>query len=188
MVCSYSGDNEAFAAQYLDGTIELELSPQGTLAERMRSGGYGIPAFFTRTGLGTVIEEGGFVSKYNKDGTPQIITKPKLKMQFNGLDYIMEETIRAEYSLVKGHIADTLGNIVFNKSAMNFNKDVARCGKTCIVEVEHIVPAGEIKPEHVHLPHIFVKRVIKGENYVKPIEKMAVRKADGSMETIFSGA
>ena len=188
MVGSYVGDNDAFSAQYLDGTVELEFSPQGTLAERMRSGGYGIPAFFTRSGLGTVIEEGGFVSKYNPDGTPQIITKPKKKMQFNGLDYIMEETIRAEYSMIKGHIADTLGNIVFNKSAMNFNTDVARCGKICIVEVEQIVPAGEIKPEHVHLPHIFVKRVIKGENYVKPIEKMTVRKDGGQMETQFSGA
>ncbi len=100
----------------------------------------------------------------------------------------MEETLRPDFSFAKGHIADTLGNVVFNKSAWNFNMDAAKCGKTCIVEVEHIVPAGEIKPEHVHLPHIFVKRIIKGEKYVKPIEKMTVRKADGSMTTQFSGS
>lgn len=185
MISSYVGENELFANQYMDGTIELEFTPQGTLAEKMRSGAYGIPAFFTRTGLGTYIEEGGMITKYKKDGTPDIISKPKPKMTFNGLEYIMEETVRPDFSIIKGHIADTLGNVVFNKTAWNFNMDAAKCGKTCIVEVEKIVPAGEIKPEHVHLPHIFVKRIIKGENYVKPIEKMTVRKLDGSMETQF---
>jgi len=123
------------------------------------------------------------ITRYNKDGTPLIVSKPKKKMIFNGQEYLMEETLRPDFSIIKGHIADTLGNVVFNKSAGNFNQDAARCGKKCIVEVEHIVPAGEIKPEHVHLPHIFVKRIVKGENYIKPIEKMTVKQADGSMTT-----
>jgi 3-oxoacid CoA-transferase A subunit len=142
MISSYVGDNDLFVEQYLDGTIELEFTPQGTLAEKMRSGAFGIPAFYTRAGLGTVIEEGGLVTKYNKDGTPQIISKPKPKATFNGIEYIQEETLRADFSIVKAHVADTLGNVIFNKSANNFNKDAAKCGRTCIVEVEEIVPAG----------------------------------------------
>lgn len=141
----------------MDGTIELEFTPQGTLAEKMRSGAHGIPAFYTRAGLGTQIEEGGLITKYNKDGTPQIISKPKQKAVFGGKEYLLEETLTAEFSLVKGHIADELGNVVFNKSAWNFNMDAAKCGKISIIEVEEIVPAGTIKPEHVHLPHIYVK-------------------------------
>jgi len=169
------------------GKLEVEFTPQGTLAEKMRSGGYGIPAFFTKTGLGTIIEKGGVITKYNLDGTPSNISKPKPKMVFNGQEYLMEETVRPDFAFVKGHIADTLGNVVFNKAARNFNSDAARCGKKCIVEVEIIVPAGEIKPEYVHLPHIFVKRIFKGENYKKPITKLTVRKADGKLETKTSG-
>jgi acyl CoA:acetate/3-ketoacid CoA transferase alpha subunit len=105
----------------MDGTLELDFTPQGTLAEKMRSGAFGIPAFYTRAGLGTQIEEGGLITKYNKDGTPQLVSKPKPKATFNGLEYIMEETIRTEFSLVKGHVADELGNVIFNKSAWNFN-------------------------------------------------------------------
>jgi len=108
----------------------------------MRSGGAGIPAFYTKTGLGTLVETGGMITKYNKDGTPQIFSKPKHKEIVNGIECLLEETIWPDYAFVKGHIADELGNVVFNKSALNFNKDAARCGKHCIVEVEDIVPAG----------------------------------------------
>lgn len=145
----------------------------------MRSGGFGIPAFYTTAGLGTVIELGGLVIKYNKDGTPQIVSKPKPRATFNGKDYIMEETIRTQFSIVKGYKADELGNVIFSKSANNFNQDAARCGKISIVEVEEIVPTGTFKPEEIHLPHIFVKRIIKGKNYVKPIERMTVRQENG---------
>ena len=117
MVSSFVGENENIGKLYMAGKLEVEFTPQGTLAEKMRSGGNGIPAFFTKTGLGTIIEEGGVITKYNLDGTPANISKPKPKMVFNGQEYLMEETVRPDFAFVKGHIADTLGNVVFNKAA-----------------------------------------------------------------------
>jgi len=153
----------------------------------MRSGGYGISAFFTKTGLGTLIETGGLITKYHKDGTPELVSKSKPKQVINGEEYILEETLRPDYSFVKGHIADELGNVWFNKAAVNFNKDAAKCGKICIVEVEEIVPAGTLKPEDIHLPHIFVKRIFKGKEWIKPIEKRTTTKADGKVVSTIGG-
>lgn len=148
MISSYVGENKTFETQYLDGTIELELVPQGTLAEKLRAGGAGIPAFFTPTGVGSLVADGGFPIKY-KSGTLEslIDSKPKETRVYNDRNYILEESLTADYSLVKGYIADEAGNVMFKKSARNFNADVAKAGKTCIVEVEDIVPVGELDPE-----------------------------------------
>ena len=163
MISSYVGENKLFEQQYLDGTIELEFVPQGTLAEKLRAGGAGIPAFFTPTGVGSEIADGGFPTKFKSGtGEPEILSKKKEARVYNGRKYILEEALTADFSLVKAWKADEKGNVIFKKSARNFNFDVAKAGKICIVEVEEIVPAGTFDPDHVHLPHIFVDRLIKG--------------------------
>ena len=146
MISSYVGENAEFMRQYLSGELELEFNPQGTLAERMRAGGAGIPGFYTKTGVGTVIAEG----KDHRD--------------FNGETYIMEEGIFADLSIVKAWKADTTGNAIFRKTARNFNPPAAMCGKVCIMEVEEIVQPGELDPDHIHLPGIYVHRIIQGEH------------------------
>jgi 3-oxoacid CoA-transferase subunit A len=156
MMSSYVGENAEFMRQYLSGELELEFNPQGTLAERMRAGGAGIPGFFTKTGVGTVIAEG----KDHKD--------------FNGETYIMEEGIFADLSIVKAWKADTTGNAVFRKTARNFNPPAAMCGKVCVMEVEEIVEPGALDPDHIHLPGIYVNRIIQGE-HEKRIEKRTTR-------------
>ena len=156
MMSSYVGENKEFMRQYLGGELELEFNPQGTLAERMRAGGCGIPGFYTKTGVGTQIAEGKEVK------------------QFGGEDYILEEGIFAELSIVKAWKADTSGNCVFRKTARNFNPPAAMCGKICVMEVEEIVEPGELDPDHIHLPGIFVHRIIKGE-HEKRIEKVTTR-------------
>ena len=156
MISSYVGENAEFMRQYLSGELELEFNPQGTLAERMRAGGAGIPGFYTKTGVGTQIAEGKEVK------------------QFHGEDYILEEGIFADLSIVKAWKADDTGNLVFRKTARNFNPDAAMCGKVCICEVEEIVEPGELDPDHIHLPGIFVHRIIKGE-HEKRIEKVTTR-------------
>ena len=156
MMSSYVGENAEFMRQYLSGELELEFNPQGTLAERMRAGGCGIPGFYTKTGVGTQIAEGKEVK------------------QFGGEDYILEEGIFAELSIVKAWKADTSGNCVFRKTARNFNPPAAMCGKVCVMEVEEIVEPGELDPDHIHLPGIFVHRIIKGE-HEKRIEKVTTR-------------
>ncbi|EAU47019.1 MULTISPECIES: CoA transferase subunit A [Salipiger] len=156
MMSSYVGENAEFMRQYLSGELELEFNPQGTLAERMRAGGCGIPGFYTKTGVGTQIAEGKEVK------------------QFGGEDYILEEGIFAELSIVKAWKADTSGNCVFRKTARNFNPPAAMCGKICVMEVEEIVEPGELDPDHIHLPGIFVHRIIKGE-HEKRIEKVTTR-------------
>ena len=158
MISSYVGENEEFMRQYLEGELELEFNPQGTLAERMRSAGCGIPGFYTKTGVGTVIAEG----KEHKD--------------FNGETYILEEGFFADLSIVKAWKADTTGNLVFRKTARNFNPAAAMCGKVCVAEVEKLVEPGEIDPDHVHLPGVFVHRIIQGE-HEKRIEQRTVRTA-----------
>ena len=159
MMSSYVGENPEFMRQYMAGELELEFNPQGTLAERMRAGGAGIPGFYTKTGVGTVIAEG----KDHKD--------------FNGETYILEEGIFADISIVKAWKADETGNAIFRKTARNFNVPAATCGKVCIMEVEEIVPAGSLDPDHIHLPGIFVHRLIKGQ-HEKRIEQRTVRQRE----------
>jgi 3-oxoacid CoA-transferase subunit A len=157
MISSYVGENKEFERQYLAGELEVEFCPQGTLAERMRAGGAGIPGFYTKTGVGTLIAEGKEVKS------------------FNGEDFILERGIFADLSLIKAWKADTTGNVVFRKTARNFNVPAATCGKVCIVEVEEVVPAGSLDPDCIHLPGVFVQRMIIGAPYDKRIEFRTVR-------------
>jgi 3-oxoacid CoA-transferase subunit A len=162
MIASYVGENKEFERQYLSGELEVEFSPQGTLAERMRAGGAGIPGFYTKTGVGTLIAEG----KEVKD--------------FDGEDYILERGIFADLSLVKAWKADETGNVVFRKTARNFNVPAATCGKVCVVEVEEVVPAGSLDPDHIHLPGVYVQRIIVGAPYDKKIEFRTVRERESA--------
>lgn len=157
MISSYVGENAEFMRQYLSGELELEFNPQGTLAERMRAGGAGIPGFYTRTGVGTVIADGKEVKS------------------FDGEDYILERGLIADLAIVKGWKADTSGNVVFRKTARNFNVPAATCGRVCVVEVEEIVPVGSLDPDAIHLPGIYVHRLIQGQ-HEKRIEQRTVRK------------
>ena len=159
MISSYVGENAEFMRQYLSGELELEFNPQGTLAERMRAGGAGIPGFYTKTGVGTVIAEG----KEHKD--------------FNGQTYILEHGIVTDLAIVKAWKADATGNLVFRKTARNFNPPAAMCGKICVAEVEEIVPTGSLDPDAIHLPGIYVHRVIAGA-HEKRIEQRTVRKRE----------
>jgi 3-oxoacid CoA-transferase subunit A len=159
MISSYVGENAEFMRQYLSGELELEFNPQGTLAERMRAGGAGIPGFFTKTGVGTVIAEG----KEHKD--------------FDGQTYILERGIVADLSIVKAWKADPSGNLVFRKTSRNFNPPAATCGKICVAEVEEIVPMGSLDPDMIHLPGIYVHRLIQGQ-HEKRIEQRTTRKRE----------
>ncbi len=159
MISSYVGENAEFMRQYLSGELELEFNPQGTLAERMRAGGAGIPGFYTKTGVGTVIAEG------------------KEHKEFDGETYILERGIVADLAIVKGWKADETGNMIFRKTARNFNVPAAMCGRICVAEVEEIVPAGSLDPDHIHLPGIYVHRLIQGE-HEKRIEQRTVRKRE----------
>lgn len=158
MMSSYVGENAEFMRQYLSGELELEFNPQGTLAERMRAGGAGIPGFYTRTGVGTVIADG------------------KEHKEFNGETFILERAIVADLSIVKAWKADTTGNAIFRKTARNFNPPAAKCGKVCVMEVEEIVEPGTLDPDHIHLPGIYVHRLIQGQ-HEKRIEQRTVRTA-----------
>ena len=157
MISSYVGENKEFERQYLSGELELEFNPQGTLAERLRAGGAGIPAFFTRTGYGTIVAEG------------------KETREFDGQHYVMETALKADVSLVKAWKADTAGNLVFRKTARNFNPAVAMAGKVCVAEVEQIVEVGAIDPDHVHLPGIYIDRIVHNPTPEKRIEQRTVR-------------
>ena len=157
MIASYVGENKEFERQYLSGELEVEFSPQGTLAERMRAGGAGIPGFYTKTGVGTLIAEGKDVKN------------------FDGQDYVLERGIFADLSLVKAWKADATGNVVFRKTARNFNVPAATCGKVCVVEVEEIVPTGSLDPDAIHLPGVYVQRLIVGAPYDKKIEFVTTR-------------
>jgi len=157
MVSSYVGENKEFERQYLAGELQLEFTPQGTLAEKLRAGGAGIPAFYTRTGYGTLVAEG------------------KETRQFNGEWYVMEESLTADIALVKAWKADKAGNLLFRKTARNFNPLAAMAGKVCVVEVEEIVETGELDPDQIHLPGIYVQRIVHNPNPEKRIEKRTVR-------------
>jgi 3-oxoacid CoA-transferase len=174
MIASYVGENKEFERQYLSGELEVELVPQGTLAEKLRAGGAGIPAFFTATGNGTMVEEGGFPIKISKESP--ILSEKKEKRNYDGREYILERSITGDFSLIKGWKADEKGNVVFRKAARNFNPDAATAGKICIVEVEEIVPAGALDPDSIHLPDVYVKRIVKSKNLEKRIEFRTVEK------------
>jgi 3-oxoacid CoA-transferase subunit A len=157
MISSYVGENKEFARQFLAGELELEFTPQGTLAEKLRSGGAGIPAFFTKTGYGTIVAEG------------------KEVREFDGEMYVMEHSLMPDVSLVKAWKADKSGNLVYRKTSRNFNPNVATAGKVCIVEVEELVEIGEIDPDQVHTPSIFVHRIVHNPNPEKRIEQRTIR-------------
>ncbi|MEV6607413.1 CoA transferase subunit A [Kutzneria sp. NPDC051319] len=177
MTSSYVGENKEFARQYLSGELEVELVPQGTLAERLRAGGCGIPAFFTPAGGGTQIAEGGLPWRYSADGGVAVASPPKETRAFGGRDYVLEEAINTDFALVRAAKGDRHGNLVFDKSAMNFNPLCAMAGKVTVAEVEELVEPGELDPEHVHLPGIFVQRVVLVTDNEKRIERRTVREA-----------
>ena len=160
MISSYVGENKEFERQYLAGELEVEFCPQGTLAERMRAGGAGIPGFYTKTGVGTLAAEGKEVK------------------EFNGEEYILERGIFADLSIIKAWKADASGNVIFRKTARNFNHPAATCGKVCVVEVEEIVPVGSLDPDAIHLPGVYVQRMIIGAPYDKKIEFRTVRESE----------
>ena len=160
MIASYVGENKEFARQYLSGELEVELTPQGTLAERMRAGGSGIPAFFTATGGGTQVAEGGLPWRYDSEGNVTVASPPKETRDFDGREYVLEEAIVADFGLVRAWKGDRHGNLVYRDSARNFNPLAAMCGRLTIAEVEHLVEPGELDPNHVHTPGVFVQRVV----------------------------
>lgn len=176
MISSYVGENAEFERQFLSGELEVELTPQGTLAERIRAGGAGVPAFYTSTGYGTLVQEGGSPIKYNKDGSVAIASKPREVREFNGQHFILEEAITGDFALVKAWKADRAGNVIFRKSARNFNLPMCKAAGTTVVEVEEIVDIGSFAPEDIHIPKIYVHRLIKGEKYEKRIERLSLRK------------
>ena len=167
MISSYVGENKEFERQFLSGELEVEFCPQGTLAERMRAGGAGIPGFYTKTGVGTQVAEGKEVKSFEgPDGISE--------------DYILERGIFADLSIVKAWKADETGNVVFRKTARNFNMPAATCGRVCVAEVEEIVPVGELDPDAIHLPGVFVNRLILGASYDKKIEFVTVREREAA--------
>lgn len=174
VIASYVGENKAFAQQYLTGVLELELTPQGTIAERLRAGGVGIPGFYTVTGAGTWVAEGGIPTKYDSEGNVVKTSAPKETKEFDGEQYVLETAIVSDFALVKAQKADRHGNLVFNQSARNFNPPAAMSGKVCIVEAEEIVEPGEIDADAVHLPGVYVHRIIQSSGR-KPIEKRTTR-------------
>ena len=169
MISSYVGENKLFAELFLSGKLELELNPQGTLAERIRAGGAGIPAFYTKTGYGTVVADG------------------KETKEFDGEMYVMERALRADLSIVKAWKGDTEGNLVYRKTSRNFNPMMATAGKVCIAEVEQLVQPGELEPDGIHTPGIYVDRIIQGTGYQKWIEQRTVRKRPETSSEITAG-
>ena len=167
MISSYVGENKEFERQFLSGELEVEFCPQGTLAERMRAGGAGIPGFYTKTGVGTQVAEGKEVKRFEgPDGASE--------------DYILERGIFADLSIVKAWKADETGNVVFRKTARNFNMPAATCGRVCVAEVEEIVPVGELDPDAIHLPGVFVNRLVLGAPYDKKIEFVTTREREAA--------
>ncbi|MDP9111794.1 MAG: CoA transferase subunit A [Candidatus Eremiobacteraeota bacterium] len=173
---SYVGENREFERQYLTGELEVELVPQGTLAERLRAGGCGIPAFYTPAGVGTLVADGGLPWKYAADGSVALPSPKKETRTFDGRDYVLESGIVCDYALVRASIADSVGNLIFHKATRNFNPLCAMAGKITIVEAEKIVRPGEIDPEQVHLPGIFVQRIVAVGTSGKRIERVTTRK------------
>ncbi|MCC3295435.1 CoA transferase subunit A [Arthrobacter sp. zg-Y411] len=173
-VSSYVGENKEFARQFLSGELEVVLTPQGTLAEKLRAGGAGIPAFYTPAGVGTQVSEGGLPQKYDAEGLVVLASEPKEVRSFNGADYVLEESLTPDFALVHAAKGDRHGNLVFHATAMNFNPLCATAGRITIAEVEELVEPGELDPEHVHVPGIFVQRVVLAPDVEKRIEQRTV--------------
>jgi 3-oxoacid CoA-transferase/3-oxoacid CoA-transferase subunit A len=176
MISSYVGENKEFERQYLSGELEVELTPQGTLAERLRAGGAGIPAFYTPTGAGTAVSDGGLPLKYGPNGEVAKASPKKETREFDGRLYVMERAITGDFAIVKAWKGDRFGNLVYRHTAMNFNPMVATAGKVTIAEVEELVEVGDLDPDHIHTPGIYVHRIFKGEKYEKRIERRTVSK------------
>ena len=174
-ISSFVGGNKELARLYLSGQLDVELTPQGTLAERLRAGGIGVPAFYTPTGGGTMVAEGGIPIRYDADGNVVRTSEPKEVRVFDGEQYVLETALTADFALVRAAIADRHGNLVFHESAGNFNAPAAMAGRITIAEVEELVEPGEIVPEHVHLPGVFVDRVVLVGTEGKRIEKRTTR-------------
>lgn len=185
MTSSYVGENKEFERQFLSGELELELTPQGTLAEKLRAGGAGIAAFYTQTGVGTQVAEGGLPRRYDGSGGIAVASPAKDVRSFGegtgARQYVLEEAITTDFALVHALRGDRHGNLVFSKSARNFNPLAAMAGRVCIAQVEELVPPGAIDPDLIHLPGVFVHRVVEvGPNVVKRIERRTVRPATGA--------
>lgn len=176
MISSYVGENKEFERQYLSGELEVELCPQGTLAERIRAGGAGIVAFYTPTGVGTAVSEGGLPLRYAADGSIAKLSPKKEVREFDGRLYVLEPAIVGDFAIVKAWKGDTHGNLVFRNTAANFNPMMATAAKITIAEVEELVPAGALDPNHIHTPGIYVQRIFQGESYEKRIERRTTRK------------
>lgn len=178
VIASYVGENREFARQYLAGELEVELTPQGTLAERMRAGGSGIAAFYTRAGVGTQVAQGGMPWRYDAAGSVALASPAKRAESFDGLEYVLERAINADFGLVRAWRGDRHGNLIYRKAARNFNPLAAMCGRWTIAEVEQLVEPGELDPDQIHTPGAFVQQVVEltaEQAADKPIEKMTVR-------------
>lgn len=193
MTSSYVGENKEFERQFLSGELELELTPQGTLAEKLRAGGAGIAAFYTQTGVGTQVAEGGLPRKYDGAGGVAVASPPKDVRAFSVTgeehDYVLEEAIVTDFALVHAARGDTHGNLVFNKAARNFNPLAAMAGRICIAQVEELVAPGELDPDSIHLPGIYVHRIVDvGRDIEKRIERRTVSVADSVARSVPEGA
>lgn len=175
MISTYVGENDTFEKQFLHGQLEVELVPQGTFAERLRAGGAGIPAFYTPTGYGTQIADGGLPMLHDAEGQVIQTSEPKETREFDGRMYVLERAIRGDFALIKAWKADEEGNLVFRKTARNFNPMMATAADVTIAEVEEIVPIGSLDPDAIHVPGLFVQRLVRGERYEKRIEQRTVR-------------
>jgi 3-oxoacid CoA-transferase subunit A len=185
MTSSYVGENKEFERQFLSGELEVELTPQGTLAEKLRAGGSGIAAFYTQTGVGTQVAEGGLPRRYDPDGTVAVASPPKTVATFEvrgqQKEFVLEEAITTDYSLVHAAVGDRHGNLVFSRSARNFSPLAAMAGRTAIAQVERLVEPGELDPDMIHLPGIFIDRIVEvGRDVEKRIERRTVRAGEGS--------
>ncbi|MFW0785381.1 CoA transferase subunit A [Gordonia sp. CPCC 206044] len=186
VIASYIGENKEFGRQFLAGEVTVELTPQGTLAERMRAGGSGIGGFYTPTGVGTLVAEGGLPWRYNPDGSVALASPPKEVRTFNGKEMVLEEAIVTDYALIRAAVVDTAGNCVFHAAARNFNPPAAMSGRTTIVEAEEVVEVGELGPDEIHLPGIFVKRIIEltpEQASRKEIEQRTTRPRPGQTDS-----
>jgi len=181
VTCSYIGQNREFARQVLDGSVEVELVPQGTLAERLRAGGSGIGAFYTPTGAGTQVADGGLPHRYGPDGRPAVLSEPKEVRVIDGRDHVLEYPLRADFGLVHAHRGDRAGNLAYRLTARNFNPLVAMCAAVTIAEVEHL--EAQLPPDDVHTPGIFVSTVVATTEAVRPIEIVTTREPVHAMES-----
>jgi 3-oxoacid CoA-transferase/3-oxoacid CoA-transferase subunit A len=176
MISSYVGENKEFERQYLSGELEVELTPQGTLAERLRAGGAGIAAFYTPTGAGTVVSDGGMPVLYGPDGAVAKLSAKKETRVFDGRTFVLEPAIRGDYAIVKAWRGDRFGNLVYRHTAMNFNPAMATAANVTVAEVEELMGDGELEPDTIHTPGIYVHRIFQGERYEKRIERRTTRK------------